>query len=676
MRAGATRVEAYSWGGLTGRSQSRALWLLVLPFSLVNLAGWMTWDRSRTAHRVLVRVAGLAMTLLYVLFAAAVSMDFVAYQCAGAPGCAAASWPVLGDLGPARRVVVGAAGPLAVVGLLAALTWTSRRRYEQWDTPGAPPRVGVNPATRGLADPEFWRGQGYAASLARVHHFAGLVTVALLLSATAWSVTDSPLGPSLTFLCGGLLVVAVVLAMASSLRAPIPGGLLLGGGGALVLLAGIAAWTGAPTGQLPRPLPGILLTFDGVLAVLYLAVIGLLFGWHAARERGRWRRLRERLTAFAVCVLAGLLAPAVLAGAALWVAQRLGTTASVGQAHDAAILYPQPYAMLARAMVLLILLAIVIALVAAAVSWFTTGQDSLRRLRDAWAEIEDDRPVATDTRWLRQVRTALRMPRASLAAVEWTVWTLASLITMGAVVYSGYWAISWVASDNPQSYVDVKLGLPLPPLELSIWVLTLLPVLAGLILRQGLRNPSARRRIAIAWDVATFWPRSFHPLCPPSYAERAIPEIQTRLRRVWAADGSVVLLAHSQGAVLATAAVAGLPEPGRLAVITYGNPTQRLYARHFPSYVDTGLLAAVTRRVPRWRNFYRDTDYVGHRMFDQKNDVDVYLPDPATDRFHPGDQLPEIRGHSELGYRRQSGFIAHFDAVVADLRAANHRDIR
>src|SRR5262245_28541391 len=34
-------VEAYSWGGLTSRSGSRVLWVLLFPFALANLAGWM-----------------------------------------------------------------------------------------------------------------------------------------------------------------------------------------------------------------------------------------------------------------------------------------------------------------------------------------------------------------------------------------------------------------------------------------------------------------------------------------------------------------------------------------------------------------------------------------------------------------------------------------------------------
>ena len=43
------------------------------------------------------------------------------------------------------------------------------------------------------------------------------------------------------------------------------------------------------------------------------------------------------------------------------------------------------------------------------------------------------------------------------------------------------------------------------------------------------RNDTVRRSVGVLWDIGTFWPRAAHRLAPPSYAERAVPELQTRV---------------------------------------------------------------------------------------------------------------------------------------------------
>ncbi len=50
------------------------------------------------------------------------------------------------------------------------------------------------------------------------------------------------------------------------------------------------------------------------------------------------------------------------------------------------------------------------------------------------------------------------------------------------------------------------------------------------LLRWAYSDPARRRTIGVLWDVGTFWPRAVHPLAPPCYAERTVPEIVDRIR--------------------------------------------------------------------------------------------------------------------------------------------------
>src|SRR5215216_2359273 len=81
--------ESYSWGGLTSGKASRALWLLLLPFALANLAGWMHWRRRDSREpglfRSLIRLFGLSLTALGLLYVCSITFDLIAYQCAGDP---------------------------------------------------------------------------------------------------------------------------------------------------------------------------------------------------------------------------------------------------------------------------------------------------------------------------------------------------------------------------------------------------------------------------------------------------------------------------------------------------------------------------------------------------------------------------------------------------------------
>ncbi|HET8682466.1 MAG TPA: hypothetical protein VFM54_11410, partial [Micromonosporaceae bacterium] len=181
------------------------------------------------------------------------------------------------------------------------------------------------------------------------------------------------------------------------------------------------------------------------------------------------------------------------------------------------------------------------------------------------------------------------------------------------------------------------------------------------------RYQGVRRVVGVAWDLGTFWPRGAHPLAPPCYAERAVPELVTRAAFL-AGQGGVVLSGHSQGSVLVAATALQLPsqERGRTALVTYGSPLARLYARFFPAFVDAGVLARVGDTVtgpgqqPRWVNLWRDTDPIGGPV--HVVGVDQRLRDPAGFDIPPCDTVhPAVAGHSSYQDNEE------FDTVVARL---------
>jgi hypothetical protein len=152
----------------------------------------------------------------------------------------------------------------------------------------------------------------------------------------------------------------------------------------------------------------------------------------------------------------------------------------------------------------------------------------------------------------------------------------------------------------------------------------------GLILLgiQAYRNERVRRVVGVVWDLATFWPRGAHPLGAPCYAERVVPELVHRTTWLATERGGVVLSGHSQGTVLAAATVLQLPVKARAgtALLTYGSPLRRLYARAFPAYINDDVLADVGAGLsggplndaprpldsqPRWINLWRRTDPIG-----------------------------------------------------------------
>lgn len=216
---------------------------------------------------------------------------------------------------------------------------------------------------------------------------------------------------------------------------------------------------------------------------------------------------------------------------------------------------------------------------------------------------------------------------------------------------------------------------------------------AGLVMlgSQIRRSETTRKAVGVIWDLTTFWPRAAHPLGPPCYAERVVPELHIRTR--WALDkphampNQVVVSGHSQGSLIVLAMVSRLNPVhlSRIRMITYGSQIRALYGRVFPGVFGpdeigyqptTGQpsLFDAFPDVPRpvgtvpgppplvqdtfryrlrtaggeWVNLFRRTDPLGWRVFsDIDSDLDLPVPEvPAEDVGDPG---PVVMGHS--GYQ-------------------------
>ncbi|MCM0678723.1 hypothetical protein NCC78_29215 [Micromonospora phytophila] len=214
---------------------------------------------------------------------------------------------------------------------------------------------------------------------------------------------------------------------------------------------------------------------------------------------------------------------------------------------------------------------------------------------------------------------------------------------------------------------------------------SLLGWLPALVAGLGLlvyRNNVVRRSVGVIWDVGTFWPRAAHPLAPPSYAERAVPELQTRTAGLLAlaehdprAVDGIILSGHSQGTVICAAVIFQLPARWRRRIwfFSYGCQLTRLYGRIFPAYFGPERLPVLTEVLTPapgrtgWTNFWRDTDPLGWQVTAGERDVAVRDPEA----LHPCDGEvadPPIRSHS--GYPEAPEFHRERSRVAWLLRRA------
>ncbi|MDH6520996.1 hypothetical protein M2163_002017 [Streptomyces sp. SAI-135] len=624
--------EAYVWCNLTSGNGTRALWLLLLPFMVVNLAHWMrptARGRKRTVrlYGLLVRLAGLTLTVLLVAAACEVALDLAAWQCAGTRACAEShTWlgflsPDVSDGGwwsrPGRRLALAALVPAALTGLLWYLshrTWSAYESQQPMSRPGEPEE---DPGRTALGRPGFWYGRRLVARLRAAHTAAGLLTIAAAVSSMAARHDRAPGGPALLDTLGRLLqaglvasAVAVVWVVCRRGRSEryldrqldehlvrrLPLAALL-----LLALAAVYAGWERPGWQSHGRLSGDA-TFGGIAFVQGLLVVALALVAHLLYRthpdpRAAMRGLAGPAVATLACALGGVMSGGVSQRVADWLD---GTGATI----------PGPPVLLTwQASVIPLVLLVVLGHCA----WL--GRRTWRSGRAQLGTVESEYPGepkdAARTRRIARTRAMAaltdRGPRL-LGVTSASTLLLGAGALVGALTShktparaaEGAYAFVQSAADTAQALGSWLIGLGF-----------LLFVTWG---RRAYKDPSARRTIGILWDVGTFWPRAAHPFAPPCYAERAVPDLTWRIATwVRATRGRLVISGHSQGSVLAAAAAWQL-EPsvrGRVALLTYGSPLERLYGRWFPAHFGPAALTALHHDVDCWRNLHRLTDPIG-----------------------------------------------------------------
>ncbi|MEE1927271.1 hypothetical protein V1J52_03590 [Streptomyces sp. TRM 70351] len=686
--AGRPVPEAYCWSGLTSGNGARALWLVLLPFMIVNLAHWMRPAAARThpAHRVysvLVRLVALSLTVLLVAAACEVALDLVAWQCAGSVRCAAGTgwlsflaednggwWSV-----PGRRLVVAALLPLAVAALL---WWLSRRTWDAYESAPPPHR---SPALAKPADedgpplslPGFWFGRRLVQRLRAAHTAAALLTVtSALQAATAqYDVRQDGALPALGAALGALGAVgwAAVLAVvvrrgrseAVADERTDPPAVRRLPQAALVLLALTVVHTSweRPGWHAEGRLPGtgyfaVSSVTQGVLVAALAATALVLHRRAPEGHRSALHGLGGAAVALLACLLGGLLSGGV--------AQRVADT--LGPGAPAAALPGPPVVLTWQAAVIPVV--VLAAAVFAAVGAVRVRRQGRRLVPDIARGYPDER--ADDP--VRSGRIAAAIARAgttdSVPVLVGTVAVLTAVLGAGAV------AGALFSGRAPERAVE---GAPAPLTAVAelaqgvgSWLMGALVVLLVATGRRAYRDAGARRTVGILWDVGTFWPRAAHPFAPPCYAERAVPDLTWRMS-TWTelTGGRLVISGHSQGSVLAAAAVWQLDPRTRrqVALLTYGSPLERLYGRWFPACFGPGALHGLARQVDHWRNLWRLTDPIGGPVKVAGVDQGP-LPDPRTYGRTPRDPLPApVLGHGD--YQDDSCFAEERAELLARL---------
>ena len=654
---------------------------------------------GRRGHRlagVLLRLLALSATVQLAGVITAVTASTVAWQAAGRAGLLPswmgwyAAWTAGWRIALALLPVAAAVAVLAWISIPTASRYDRRtsRSGQEATAGGAPQAAGADDRHLWLAAPGFWKGEALVRRQRALHLGAALAAAALI---AGW-----PAGQPAAAHWAAVAVAGVVLATAAGLTCtplaarhrvsleqegkpedgstPLWCRAVVAGGAASLLLAAVAGGLtdrlrGHQEGAMPgiSAFLGILLAAQIALLVTFAVAIAVLArrapATGAPAAQAAADDVRDGFRPYLGGGLSALVAAiGLMLGGLMTAVLCIGLTRLMGTPEPSGFMFDTtPANALALPWPVYAFGAAPIGLLAGAAAAAVVLFLRYRRYRGHYSEGDDSRPspVAAGYRDFTagpapELDGDTRQYAASRMAVAgaWAVGRLAedAAFAMALVVGGGM-----IAVFAAELIAALYSGPPAHPGHLGNWwhglasAIALLGVLiAGwlvTLLRQAYTDASKRRSIGALWDVATFWPRAVHPLAPPCYAERAVPEIADRIMLLAGREasyhaaagevglerthgltvpsGPVLLTGYSQGSIIAPAVVAQLPAAVQeeVALLTLACPVRRLYGRAFPAYFGLDQLTALGRRlgvtgIPgqaggRWKNLYRKTDFIG-----------------------------------------------------------------
>ena len=621
-------TSAFHWANLTSGSRITALWILLTPYALANVAGWMAgWQPNpsvrtgpgdhqswhRKIGRMTIRSAGLALTGLFVAQAltAGMLLPMRWLEQNDSVNVGPVSFAVSID---PRWALSGLAVVLSLFFFWLVAIVSTRTHFPRMRV--ASP-LGLLLDLDGATMVEAQDSQDRAGIRSRRDPGGALVTDDRL-----WTVHTMLHRLRRLHLAGGLAVISVGL-FGWTGRLSIGAGLII-----LLALFAVSGWLVTYFAETSTSWWFGVLAPHTSITFLILSIVSIwtsdTTSWQPEVSHGLTFGVSILLAVFAL----GALAAGPLSLGALVLATFSGVVlgASIGLIIDNALgtneLIGEGVGWVAVAMLALIgwLLA-----VAATIALFGNEQDE----DGATSPLPDD---AHPKRLVLLRRVVLEARILFYAA---------AVFGLGAAVYVVLAIWRYGAGTGATGIIDTfSAGLdpaalgtfPRFLVQIAVTLTILVPGFFAIrSIRKGWiseeRGRGRRRQVGILWDLGSFWPRWYHPLAPPGYGPRAVRDLGDVLDRL--PEGSL-LGAHSQGSLIAAASIVGRPRP--ISLITYGSQLGILYPRMFPATGIPDLVDEVTRRVEHWVNLWRRSDPIGGQ----------YVSHPRVENRH----VDEEGGHS------------------------------